>query len=699
LISFSIVSGPGSFVGGVNTCTTVLATGSCTVQITSATPGVTVVNAATDVTVVTGITLHRATADANAGDGGNANKNWVDANIQISPATANNATGTNHTLTGHVNVNDGTGFVNAPAGTLISFSIVSGPGSFVGGTNTCTTVLATGSCTVQITSSTAGTTVVNAATDVTVVTGITVHRATGDSNVGDSTNAHKNWLVSTITIIKHTVGGNASFDYTATGASEMPASFSIATAANTGQKVITGLPAGGYTVTESGPTAAWDFISLSCTTGGSNSGQVATITLPMGGSVTCTYTNGLKPTLKIVKNVTGGSGTFTFDTTGGASGMTGTSLTPPANGSAAAGPTPINVGASSVSEHTPLPAGWVLTDSACTGVTANGANQVPGGSAFYTFGFTANYGDAVVCTYTDSVQVLTTRTQGFWATHTALSDNVWNGTGPLPAGFPVSGSVINPLDASPVGSPDAYLCGVLVTALPQNEENVLMGGFWSNISKTSSGKKRSSIDQARMQMLQQYFAAVLNVHMFGSGSEALLSAARAAYCGTNGAAIGSQVGILGSFNSSGDNQSFDPGQSATTQLSKGYADIDAWDTPQYAGKSDEDGAPTLALTKVVAGGIAVPADFRLQASCVAGGPCTTGSGVVGQGGVASGPVVEGTYTLTDVGTGVNAAGYSPGSWSCSGTGGFAFGPTASGAAILALTQGAVVSCSITNTHP
>src|SRR5262249_2784350 len=40
----------------------------------------------------------------------------VDANIQITPATATNAVGTNHTVHCHVNVNDGSGEVNAPDG-------------------------------------------------------------------------------------------------------------------------------------------------------------------------------------------------------------------------------------------------------------------------------------------------------------------------------------------------------------------------------------------------------------------------------------------------------------------------------------------------------------------------------------------------------------------------------------------------------
>jgi len=117
----------------------------------------------------------------------------VDANIQITPATAQNPLNTNHTLTGHVNVNSGAGFVNAPDGTTINFSIQSGPGSFVGGVSTCNTAGGTGSCTVQITSGVAGTTVVRASTDVTVL-GAALHRETGDANAGDSADAQKEWV-------------------------------------------------------------------------------------------------------------------------------------------------------------------------------------------------------------------------------------------------------------------------------------------------------------------------------------------------------------------------------------------------------------------------------------------------------------------------------------------------------------------------
>src|SRR5262249_4339916 len=93
--------------------------------------------------------------------------------------------------------------------------------------------------------------------------------------------------------------------------------------------------------------------------------------------------------------------------------------------------------------------------------------------------------------------------------------------------------------------------------------------------------KRLPIDQARMQMVQQYLAAVLNYHMFGSIGESVLKAARTAYCGTDQGAIQAQIGILGSLNQAGDTLGTTPGGSATTQTSKAQADIDAWDTPAY----------------------------------------------------------------------------------------------------------------------
>jgi hypothetical protein len=191
----TIISGPGTPVS--QTCTTTGGTGSCQVTITSATVGTSVVQASTTV-VVNSVTLNRMTGDAHVGDGANAHKNWVDANINITPGTANNPIGANHVLTITVNALGGT--IDAGPHTATA-SIVSGPGSFVGSPScTYTGGGATASCTVTITSSTPGTTVVSATSNI-PVNGVTITRTTGtavNTASGGSGNASKNWADDTI---------------------------------------------------------------------------------------------------------------------------------------------------------------------------------------------------------------------------------------------------------------------------------------------------------------------------------------------------------------------------------------------------------------------------------------------------------------------------------------------------------------------
>jgi hypothetical protein len=413
---------------------------------------------------------------------------------------------------------------------------------------------------------------------------------------------------------------------------------------------------------------------------------------------------GLQTYIVVNKISHSGTSTFNFSTsnfsfgTNSLSTVAGALGTTAPSGGATTGLIAVHPGIYSVGEPT-QPASWQLDASTCTidGTNPFGTPSAVGG-VNVSWTFTAPLGATVTCTFDDSLVVLTTRTQGFWATHTGLANTVWNG-GTIPSG-PVSNPVVNPADMSPVGSPDAYLCGVLITALPTTEENILMGGFWSQISQTSSKAKRTDIDQARMQMVQQYLAAVLNVHLFGSGSEALLSTARAAYCGNNASAIQTQIGVLGNFNQSGDSQVFTPGVSATTQLSKAQADIDAWDQPQYPGLSDVDdhlANPNLALVKNLnqgLSGLAVTTDFTLTATCTAG-PCTGSVG--GNGGIPSTSITEGTYSLTDAAH-AGITGYTPGPWSCAGSGSFTLSSTTAGTATLFIGNGATVSCSITNSH-
>jgi uncharacterized repeat protein (TIGR01451 family) len=192
VVSFTKVSGPGSLSAA--TCNTVGTTGECSITLNSTTPGVTTLRASTTVEIG-GLPLNRATGDAHAGDSGDAVKTFVDANVQISPPSAINPVGKNHTFTGHVNVNTGTGgFVNAPNGTTISF-VLTGAGSFVG-PSSCTTAGGTGSCTVVIVSSAPGSSSVKAKTDV-LVGGLTLHRESGDAKPGDSADASKLWADAT----------------------------------------------------------------------------------------------------------------------------------------------------------------------------------------------------------------------------------------------------------------------------------------------------------------------------------------------------------------------------------------------------------------------------------------------------------------------------------------------------------------------
>src|SRR5262249_10381391 len=186
----TITNGPGTPTS--QNCTTTDSSGTCDVVITSSTVGTTTLNASTTVTV-TGVVLTRTT-NGLAGNSGPAEKNWVDANIQIAPTTATNAVGSNHVLTITVNALGGT--IDAGPHTATA-SIVSGPGSFVGSAScTYTGGAATASCTVTITSATPGVTVVQATSDI-PVGGVVITRTTGtaaNTASGGSGNAQKNWV-------------------------------------------------------------------------------------------------------------------------------------------------------------------------------------------------------------------------------------------------------------------------------------------------------------------------------------------------------------------------------------------------------------------------------------------------------------------------------------------------------------------------
>jgi hypothetical protein len=117
------------------------------------------------------------------------------------------------------------------------------------------------------------------------------------------------------------------------------------------------------------------------------------------------------------------------------------------------------------------------------------------------------------------------------------------------------------------------ICGRPVDTLGK-----LMGAFWSDVSKTKAGVKRSALDQARMQLLQQLLAAELNGSAFGSVPPGGYAALESAYCGTNQNTIKNALQQAASFNSIGDSSGFTPGTSADSKNARLIADIGFWDT-------------------------------------------------------------------------------------------------------------------------
>jgi len=195
----------------------------------------------------------------------------------------------------------------------------------------------------------------------------------------------------TIVINKSGFNGNGVFNFTATG-SGLPASFSIATTSQMhfGTQVFTNLVPGSYSVTESGPSSPWVFTSLTCTGGGSVSGQTATIALTAGQTVTCTYTDTkMTGTIFINKSSVGGDAQFNFTATGG--------LTSPFSITTVGG---IGVtmfsnlvpGSYSVTESGPS-SPWLFTNLTC-----NSGGSVSGQTATITLTAT----QSVTCTYTDT---------------------------------------------------------------------------------------------------------------------------------------------------------------------------------------------------------------------------------------------------------------------------------------------------------
>jgi hypothetical protein len=111
-----------------------------------------------------------------------------------------------------------------------------------------------------------------------------------------------------LTIVKNTVGGDGSFDFTVSGpTASAPTVVASSLSGTTGSVSVN---TGTYSVAETGQ-AGWDLTSASCNDGSSSlSGNtISGINIPLNGNVTCTFTNTKRGSITVHKDVVAPNGT------------------------------------------------------------------------------------------------------------------------------------------------------------------------------------------------------------------------------------------------------------------------------------------------------------------------------------------------------------------------------------------------------
>jgi len=173
-----------------------------------------------------------------------------------------------------------------------------------------------------------------------------------------------------IRVVKNALGGDGTFSFTSNFGVT-----SLTTVGGSASQTVSGLtPGGAYNVSETVP-AGWTQTGATCTTG-----SAAAVTVLPGATTTCTFTNALPASIKVVKNAVGGDGTFAFTsnfgltsltTIGGTASQTFSNLNPSSGGFY------------SVSET--VPANWTQTSASCTNGTPAAVIVAPGAMTTCTF--------------------------------------------------------------------------------------------------------------------------------------------------------------------------------------------------------------------------------------------------------------------------------------------------------------------------
>lgn len=162
---------------------------------------------------------------------------------------------------------------------------------------------------------------------------------------------------------------------------------------------------------------------------------------------------------------------------------------------------------------------------------------------------------------------ITTRTIGFWQTHTAFTSSVFQ--------TQLGGSMT-------VGSGSHTRT---ITNLPGNGQSLLFGAYYSSIPKKTNNQNRSQLDKARIQLLQQLVTAKINCAAFGCppATQTMITDADNAYASGPASAIQPFITQLDTYNNSGDANpipsTLGPVGSATPSQSQARANKVFWDAP------------------------------------------------------------------------------------------------------------------------
>ena len=194
-----------------------------------------------------------------------------------------------------------------------------------------------------------------------------------------------------------------------------------------------------------------------------------------------------------------------------------------------------------------------------------------------------NYSSTKTARATCDVISGATRTIGFWRTHLQYATHILDEhTLDSAATRNADGTVLDgPLGVTANGT---FVNGAYITLGWKKLYSVqdVMGILWADVAKQTTGKKRTSLCQARIITSKQLVGAILNSGLDNAQDDGgLIAQAITALAGTNISAIKSVGSQLDAYNNSGDDVGLIDLDGtlqgpATPQAAKAYANKDSW---------------------------------------------------------------------------------------------------------------------------